>query len=116
MTIRLKPAEAKITEDDAFIAAALKSANVPTLLMSMVHLGGAAAILEGPIKPRRAINGDFENSLSDDEKAAVRAHALQLLSAYRDRGCTLPPPPSPDQIHAMMSFMVGEPVAQEYVP
>jgi 4-hydroxyacetophenone monooxygenase len=116
MTIRLKPAEEKITENDAFIAEALNSANVPTLLMSMVHLSGDSALLQGPIKPRKAINGDFENSLSDEEKGAVRAAALKLLSAYRDRGCTLPPPPSPVQVHAMMSFMVGEPVAQEYVP
>ncbi len=36
MTIHLKPAEAAITEDDAFIAEALKHANVPTLMMSII--------------------------------------------------------------------------------
>ncbi len=74
------------------------------------------SLLDGKIKPRRAVNGDYENSLPDEEKAQVRAHALEVLKAYRERGCTLPPPPSERQIHAMMSFLVGEQIAQEYVP
>jgi 4-hydroxyacetophenone monooxygenase len=60
MTIHLKPAEAAITEDDAFIAEALKHANVPTLMMSILHITGDMSLLEGKIKPRRAVNGDYE--------------------------------------------------------
>ena len=116
MTIHLKPAEAAITEDDAFIAQALTNANVPTLMMSIIHITGDMSLLEGKIKPRRAVNGDYENSLPDEEKAQVRAHALEVLKAYRERGGTLPPPPSERQIHAMMSFLVGEQIAPEYVP
>jgi hypothetical protein len=85
MTVRLKPAEEKITEDDAFIAQALKNANVPTLLVSLVHITGDMSLLQGPIKPRRVVNGDYESSLSAEEKAQVRAHALDVLKAYRDR-------------------------------
>jgi 4-hydroxyacetophenone monooxygenase len=107
MTVRLKPAEEKITEDDAFIAQALKNANVPTLLVSLVHITGDMSLLQGPIKPRRVVNGDYESSLSAEEKAQVRAHALDVLKAYRDRGCTLPPPLSEEQIHALMSFLVA---------
>jgi 4-hydroxyacetophenone monooxygenase len=116
MTIRLKPAEEKITENDAFIAEALKGANVATLMMSIVHVTGDMSLLEGPIKPRRVVNGDYESSLTSEEKAQVRAHALEVLKAYRDRGCTLPPPLSERQIHALMSFLVGEEVSEEYVP
>ena len=36
--------------------------------------------------------------------------ALDALRAYRDRGCTLPPPPSPATVREMMSFIVGEEV------
>jgi 4-hydroxyacetophenone monooxygenase len=46
----------------------------------------------------------------------VRARSLELLAAYRDRGCTLPPPPSAEIIHAMMSFMVGQSVPDAYTP
>jgi 4-hydroxyacetophenone monooxygenase len=116
MTVRLKPAEEKITQDDAFIAHALKSANVPTLMMSLVHITGDMSLLEGPIRPRRVVNGDYESSMTGEEKAQVRAHALEILKAYRDRGCTLPPPLSEKQIHALMSFLVGEAVPEEYVP
>ena len=42
--------------------------------------------------------------------------ALDALRAYRDRGCTLPPPPSAATIREMMSFMVGDEVPDEYVP
>ncbi len=52
--------------------------------------------------------------MSEADKAAVRARALELLRDYRDRGCTLPPPPSRETIHRMMSFMVGEPVPEPY--
>ncbi|HEV3112789.1 MAG TPA: NAD(P)/FAD-dependent oxidoreductase [Candidatus Binataceae bacterium] len=116
MNVRLKPAEEKITENDTFIAEALKSANVPTLMMAMVHVTGDMSLLDGPIKPRRVVNGDYESSLSSEEKAQVRAQALEVLKAYRDRGCTLPPPLSERQIHALMSFMMGEDVPEEYVP
>ena len=114
MTVRLKPAEEKIIEDDAFIAQALKNANVPTLLVSLVHITGDMSLLQGPIKPRRVVNGDYESSLSAEEKAQVRAHALDVLKAYRDRGCKLPPPLSEEQIHALMSFLVGDEVPREY--
>jgi 4-hydroxyacetophenone monooxygenase len=112
----LPPADEPITADDASIARALESASVPTLLMSLVHLTGDLGILRGAIRPHAALPGDVQGSLSDADKAAVRAQALDALRNYRDRGCTLPPPPSPETIHAMMSFLVGQPVPAEYVP
>ena len=60
--------------------------------------------------------GEGQGLLSDAEKAAVRARALGVLAAYRDGGCKLPPLPSHETIHEMMSFLVGEPVPAEYVP
>ncbi len=109
-------ADAPITEDDAFLAAALEHASVPTLMMSIVHLTGDTSMLDGPIRPQRTMPGDVDGGLSDADRAAVRSMALAALCAYRDRGGTLPPPPSPATIRAMMSFMVGEEVPDEYVP
>ena len=109
-------ADAPIPEDDAFLAAALEHASIPTLMMSIVHLTGDASLLEGPIRPQRTMPGDTDGGLTDDDKAAVRVRALEALRAYRDRGGTLPPPPSPETIRAMMTFMVGEHVPDEYVP
>ena len=105
-----------ITADDAAIAGALQSASVPTLMMSLVHLTGDASPLRGPIRPGRAVMGETGGGLAAEQKAEVRRQALAALSAYRDRGCTLPPPPPLETVREMMSFMVGEPVPDEYAP
>ena len=109
-------AAAPITEDDAFLAEVLEHASVATLMMAIVHLTGDASILSGPIRPQRPLPGEHDGGLSDADKAAVRVMALDALRAYRDRGCSLPPPPSSETIRAMMSFMVGDEVSDEYVP
>lgn len=110
----LRPAIEPLRDDDATIAQALESANVPALSMSLVHLTGRTDILQGPIRPRKVLQRGGE-SLSPAEKAEVRAMALEALRAYRDRGCTLPPPPSPATLHDMMNFAVGEAVPDSYV-
>lgn len=115
MAIR-RAADEPITEDDAFLADALAHASVPTLMMSLVHLTGDTTILDGPLRPGCAIMGEVDGAMSAEEKAAVRAMVLDALRAYRDRGCTLPPPPSADTVRRMMSFMVGQEVPAEYVP
>lgn len=105
-----------LTADDDAIAAALRHANVPTLMMSLIHLTGDASLLDGSIRPQKAVMGDVEGGLSDDDKAAVRARALAALRAYRDRGGTLPPLPSLKTLGRMLSFMVGQEVSDDYVP
>jgi 4-hydroxyacetophenone monooxygenase len=109
-------AHAPITEDDAFLAAVLEHASAPTLLTAIVHLTGDASLLHGAIRPLPMLRGETDGGLSDVDKAAVRAMGLAALRAYRDRGCTLPPPPSAATIREMMSFMVGSEVSDEYVP
>ena len=105
-----------ITEDDAFLARALERASIPTLMMSLVHLTGDTSLLDGPVRPATAVMGEADGGLTDEDKAAIRARALDALRAWRDRGGTLPPPPSPATIQRMMSFMVGQDVPDEYVP
>lgn len=107
---------APITEEDSFIAAALESASIPTLMMSLVHVTGDTSLLDGPIRPKQAVLGELQGYMTEDEKAEVRRRALAALRDYRDRGCVLPPPLPAETIHAMMSFMVGEAVPAEYVP
>ncbi len=108
--------EAPITEDDAFVAAALEHASMATLLIVIIHLTGDSSILDGSIRPQAAMPGELNGALSAADKATVRAMALDALRAYRDRGCTLPPLPSPSTLRRMMSFIVGAEVSDEYVP
>jgi 4-hydroxyacetophenone monooxygenase len=113
---RRSPADALVTEDDAFLADALEHASVATLMMSIVHLTGDASLLRGAIRPASVLPGEVDGGLSNDDKAAVRGLALDALRAYRDRGHTLPSPPSPELVREMMSFLVGTEVPGEYVP
>ncbi len=116
VTRRLQPAVAPIREDDAFIAQALERASIPTLMMSLVHITGDIGLLRGPIRPKQAVMGEVQGRMSEEETVQVRTHALEVLKAYRDGGCKPPPAPSPEIVHEMMSFLVGEPVPDDYVP
>jgi 4-hydroxyacetophenone monooxygenase len=62
------------------------------------------------------ILNEVQGLMSEEDQAAVRAQALEVIKAYRDGGCRLPPPPSPETIHRMMCFMVGGDVPADYVP
>ncbi|MGH7859546.1 MAG: NAD(P)-binding protein [Candidatus Binatia bacterium] len=105
-----------VTEDDGLIESALGEANVPTLMMSLVHLTGDTSLLEGPIRPVAVTMGDPQGGLSEESKTEIRRRALEALRDYRRRGGTMPPPPPRETLHRMMSFMVGAPVSKEYVP
>ena len=116
MTGRIDPVGLPIADDDATIAAALEDLSIPTLLLSMVHMTGDTSLLEGPLRPRGVFLNEVQGFLSEEDKAAVRARALEVIKAFRDGGCRLPPPPSPETIHAMMCFLVAGDVPEEYVP
>ncbi len=116
MTRPPSPAPVPIRADDASIEEALRHASIPTLMMSMVHMSGDLGILRGEVRPRKAVMGEGQGGLGEPEKAAVRAAALDVIRDWRDRGCPPPEAPAPQIVHEMMSFMVGEPVPDEYVP
>ena len=40
LSVGVRPADAPITEDDGFLAAALEHASIPTLMMSLIHVTG----------------------------------------------------------------------------
>jgi 4-hydroxyacetophenone monooxygenase len=109
-------AAAPITEDDAFIARALEKASTPALLMTMTHISGDDRWLDGPVRPKNPLIGELQGYLSAAEQATVRAQALEVLKAYRDNGCQLPPPPDEARLQKMMNFVVGTEVPADYVP
>ncbi len=77
-----------ITASDAEIAAALEHASVPCLLMSMIHMSGDTSLLDGPNRPQFCFLNDVQCAMTPEQQAAVRAQALEIVRAYRDRGCT----------------------------
>jgi len=105
-----------ITEDDEAIAAALEDVSVPALMMSMVHMAGDPSILRGQLRPAGIYLNEVQGFMSPEDQASVRALGVQVIGAYRDGGCELPDPPSPEVVHEMMNVLVAQEVPDEYVP
>ena len=95
-----------ITDDDATIARALEDVSIPALMLSRVHMSGDPGILRGPIRPQGIFLNEVQGFMSEEDKAEVRQQALDVIRAYRDGGCKLPPPPGPELVHEMMSWLV----------
>ena len=106
----------ELPEDDALIAAALEDASIPTLMMSMIHMSGDSSLLDGPLRPAGAYINEYQGYMSEEDKAEVRARALEVIRTFRDGGCQLPPPPDDATIHRMMNFIVAQEVPDEYLP
>ncbi len=105
-----------ITDDDAAIAAMLEDVSIPTLVLSMVHMTGDPSWIRGPIRPLGLFLNEIQGYLPEEQKAEVRARALEAIAAFRDGGCVLPPPPDVELLKEMMAWLVCEPVPDEYVP
>ena len=116
MTSQTVPDSFDIPEDDATIAAALQDASIPTLMMSMIHMSGDASVLDGALRPAGAYINEYQGYMSEEDKAAVRARALQVIRDFRDSGCRLPAAPDANKIHRMMNFIVAQDVPEEYIP
>ncbi|MGV0992237.1 MAG: flavin-containing monooxygenase [Mycobacterium sp.] len=118
--MRNRHAGEPFTDSDEKIAAALEDVSVPALLMSCVHMTDDDAlrrsILDGPIGPAGIFLNEVQGFMSDDDQAAARALALDMIRDYRDRGCPDPTPVDPALLKRMMDWIVATEVPDEYVP
>ena len=108
------------TDSDAEISIALADLSVPALLMSCAHMTDdeavRRAILEGPLRPAGLFLNEVQGFMSEEDKAAARALALDIIGDYRDRGCPEPAPVSPAELKLMMDWIAAAEVPDEYVP
>ena len=73
-------------------------------------------MIRGDLKPAGLFLNEVQGYMSEEDKAAVRKIALDVITDYRDRGCPEPDPIGPELLHEMMQWLVCEPVPEEYVP
>ncbi len=108
----LKNTFRNITDDD--LAASLKEANYPTLLLTLCQLTGDLSYLEGAHLPSKSLDGlrNMPASFQND----LRAEAFEIIRAIRDGNRAIAPLPDPETLQRMLSIYVGEPVGDEYVP
>lgn len=102
--------------DDAAIAAYLEDLSIPTLLLSCVHMSGDASILDGPLRPQGLFLNEVQGYMSEEDKAAARVLALEVIRDWRDRGCPEPEPVSAELLKRMMDWIACEEVPDEYIP
>ena len=99
---------------DEAIQDALEHANVPALLVALAQLTGDLSLLRGEIRPR-LVWGDAQMGLTRAQQEQVRARAHEILAACRAASLRTAPPPAPEQVHEMASFLVGQSVGDDYV-
>jgi 4-hydroxyacetophenone monooxygenase len=104
------------TTSDEEIAAALLDVSIPTLMLSLVHMSGDPELIRGRLKPEGLFLNEVQGYMTEEDKAEVRALALEVIKDYRDRGCPEPEPISAELLHEMMTWLVCEDVPAEYVP
>jgi 4-hydroxyacetophenone monooxygenase len=105
-----------ITESDDQIREALQHAEVPPLLPALAYLTGDLSLLRPELRPDPMMIAMPQGGLSDDQQAAARAIALDVLIAYRDGGCRPGEPPTDEQLQQILEFTVGGAEMAAYLP
>ena len=97
---------------------AIDNANVPTLLMVLVHLTGDRRWLHEPYRPTRTrgLDDNDTGGLPDDVQDEIRAAALEAIVAW-DAGAPMAiDAPSHELLLEMMEACVGQDVPAAYAP
>lgn len=100
---------------DADIAAALDEVSIPTLLLSLVHVTGDPRFIRDYKQAGLFLN-EVQGFMSEEDKARARAEALPIIAAYRDRGCPIPDPLSPELVREMLDWAACEHVGEDNLP
>ncbi|MBO9352674.1 FAD-dependent oxidoreductase [Bordetella petrii] len=95
---------------------ALESANLPTLLMVLVHLTGDRKWLSERFQCSRIAGLDDNDTggLPDDVQAEIRAAALAAILAWKSGGKAALPDPAPRDLVEMLATSIGEAVPDSY--
>ncbi len=102
-----------ITATDEAIRTHLATAHIPSLMLALCHMTGDMSIIRGDVKPQMAfLNPD--DGLTETQRQWVRDRAFAAIARYRDQPDALYDP-SDSELREMLDFLVGEPVADEYV-
>lgn len=97
---------------------ALEVANLPTLLMVLVHLTGERRWLDPPYRPSpgRGLDDNDSGGLPPEVQREIREAALAARAAWRAGTVERAPVPTDDELARMLAASVGEPVGCEYGP
>ncbi|TXS94121.1 NAD(P)/FAD-dependent oxidoreductase [Parahaliea maris] len=121
MLEHLKASVEPITESADTIAQSLWELNVPSLLMTLVHLTGDTSVLQRYRSPRMisvveaGASGEqlMEGGYTREEAAQVHEELLDAIAAYRARGGSLPQLDD-SVVSALYRFLCGHELDERY--
>src|SRR3954453_3287379 len=105
-----------ITASNDEIRAALADAELPPLLPALAYLTGDLSLLRPELRVDPLLAGQPQAGLTEEQQAAVRALALEVLVRFRDGGSQAVPPPGDDVLLQIMEYAVGGADMAEYLP
>ena len=99
--------------DLAELDAALETAHLPALVAAMVHLTGDPSWLKPEWRPTYTPLSRGDTGLPETEQRRIRTAAKAAITAYLE-GRPLAAAPGPDLVRAMMSFVAGADIPDDY--
>lgn len=105
-------------QDDEALRTALRSANIPTLLMVLVHLTGDRKWLDERYRCThiRGLDDHDTGGLPDEVQQEVRDAAFASIVKWRKGAAPALADPTPELFAAMLQHSVGEPIPATYGP
>lgn len=102
--------------DVDMMVSAISVANIPTLLMVLVHLTGDLKWLEAPYSPTRGrgFDDNDDGGLPPSIQEEVRRAACEAIQRWVQDGKVALAEPGPNLLARMLSVAMGEPVPPEY--
>lgn len=114
--MRLNPAPTRLDLSDDEIRAAVADATVAPLLCAVAQLTGERSVLRADLAPDMTKLFEPNAGYSDEQLAAARDLATAALIRYRDAGSKPAPTPTGDALRALLDFIGGGTVDDDYVP
>ena len=100
-----------ITEDDAFLARIVDSADLPALLAAVAAATGDASVLTADIRPPLTpvdTVGHPHGGMTPEQQVRARQVALSGLRELRDRGISSSSILSKDEVDAILTFLTND--------
>ncbi|MFC4593118.1 flavin-containing monooxygenase [Sphingobium tyrosinilyticum] len=113
MTVALTEDQKLPLAEDQALRDALAAADLPTLLMTYVHLSRDMALLDKFQPHVHALSSGKQTAVPDDLAAELREKMRALLTSPNEADLTIP---EPALLQRIMSVGMGEPVSKEFIP
>jgi 4-hydroxyacetophenone monooxygenase len=104
-----------ITEDDDAIREALEVADLPALLPALAQATGDLSLLRQDLRIDPALLLEEQGGLTEQQQAAIRQLALEVLARFRDAGSVAAPPPDDAALQKILDYIAGGVPSEEYL-